>query len=163
MASPALHSEEHKTRRLHVAFSHQEKLGFLHMVEAGHKQSTICNTHNIPRSTLATWIKNRESIQAAVEKGNCQGFRQRKTKNDSLDKALLEWSKLIRELDSNAELRGPMILEKANQLAAMYESQPVSRNWVDRWKKRYNIGGEYYIHDGANFRRQDCLYSPVLF
>jgi len=116
-----------------------QKLDIIKEIEGGVKPSTICKREDIPKSTVATWLKQRESIRALAEK-KAGSKRARSTAHDDLDRSLLIWFKQLR--DQGIPVDGPLLLEKANKLLRdMGSDRTVSRAWIDRWKKRHSVGG----------------------
>jgi transposase-like protein len=69
------------TKKHHAKFSMEEKLKFINIVESGKKLSHVAKDHNIPKSTIGTWMKEKEKIKTAVEKGGNKTCRVRTTKN----------------------------------------------------------------------------------
>lgn len=120
-----------------MSYTNQIKLQCIKRIRNGTKLSAICAEYGISKSTVSTWLKMEGSIQDAFNKGNLLGSRNRRTKNDQLDNALLQWFKHIRDI--NTTVRGPLLLTKANEIAEMMDCAPVGKSWVDRWKKRHNI------------------------
>ena len=67
---------------------------------------------NIPKSTLSTWLSEKNQIKAAVDSGVKKKCKVKITKSDSQDGALPEWFTLLRSEDVPID-RG-MLLTKAN-------------------------------------------------
>ena len=84
----------------------------------------------------------------AVEQGNTQGKRQRRTKNDNVDKSLLIWFTQVRH--TNTPVDGNPLLEKANELANKSNTENVSATWIERWKRRHNISQTSIVGEAAS-------------
>ena len=135
-------------KRKHVSFSNQDKLSFIQKIEKGTKLTHLAEEAKIPKSTLGTWLKNKDRIQAAVEQGNTKGKRQRTTKNDDVDKSLLIWFTQVRH--TNTPVDGNLLLEKANELANKSNTENVSATWIERWKRRHNISQTSIVGEAAS-------------
>lgn len=105
---------------------------FIQQIESGRK--LVAAEHNIPKSTLATWLKDCDKIKQSVEKGNVRGKKERSTTNDVVDKALqLVWFTQGRKTNTPAD--GALLLEKANALGRKSNTEAVSASWIERWKQ----------------------------
>ena len=131
-----------------LSFTNEKKLSCIKRIRSGTKPSEICRELNLARSTVSTWMKQEKTIQEAVDKGNVLVNKNRSTKNDKLDEALLKWFKQVRLL--NTAVDGPLLLTKANEMANMLGSSPVSKPWIDRWKKRHKIGAARVVGESAS-------------
>ncbi|KAH7936911.1 hypothetical protein HPB49_006325 [Dermacentor silvarum] len=96
----------------------KEKVEILREVDAG-KQSKneIAKKHDIPRSTLSTYIRNKKTIEDsyAAETFAKDRKRIRTAKHPDLEAALLAWIKEKRSQD--IPLSGPIIVAKAADFA----------------------------------------------
>ncbi|KAH7970325.1 hypothetical protein HPB49_003770 [Dermacentor silvarum] len=96
----------------------KEKVEILREVDAG-KQSKneIAKKHDIPRSTLSTYIRNKKTIEDlyAAETFAKDWKRIRTAKHPDLEAALLAWIKEKRSQD--IPLSGPIIVAKAADFA----------------------------------------------
>lgn len=128
--------------------SNQEKWAVIQLIESGKKLTKVASDKNLPKSTVATWLKNRERIKLAVEQGNSKRKRERATKNDDVDKALFVWFTQIR--GTNTPVDGALLLEKANELATKSNTDTVSATWIERWKKRHQISQSSIVGEAAS-------------
>lgn len=98
--------------------SFETKLKVIEEVEKGLKtKAVICREYNIPKSSLSTFLKDKEKIRKAIEDGTSKQKRLRASQLDTVDKSLLIWFKQARS--DNVPLSGPILLEKANELAGI--------------------------------------------
>ena len=76
-------------------------------------KTDICKKHEIPKSTLSTYIKNRDKIENA----DCtpDRKRQRVVKNEDLEKALFTWFKQARAMP--LPVVGPTLCSKEEEIA----------------------------------------------
>lgn len=120
--------------------SFETKLKIIEEAEKGQKtKAEICREYGIPKSSLSTFLKDKEKIQKAIDHGTSKHKRLRASPLDKVDEALLIWFKQARS--DNVPLSGPILLEKAEELARIlgHEDQPISTGWLDRFKARHGI------------------------
>jgi len=77
-----------------------------------------------------------------------KGCRERGTKNDKVDEALLIWFKQMRSF--NTPIDGELLLAKANSLSDDLGTENLSKGWIDRWKKRHSIGKATIVGEAAS-------------
>jgi len=124
-----------KQRKAWTAF---QILDIIEEMEGGVKPSIICKREDLPKSTVVTWLKQRESTRTLAET-KTRSKRARSTEHDDLDKSLLIWFKQVR--DQHVPVDGPLLLEKTNKLLRdMGSDRTVCRAWIYRWKKRHLVG-----------------------
>ncbi len=111
------------------------------------KQCELAANLGIPGSTLRTIVSNRKQIEEDAK--NTGGKRQklRSGKFEELEDILMKW--FIQARATNIPLDGPVVREKATQIAAKLQISNfvASNGWIDRFRKRYgisyrNISGE---------------------
>lgn len=91
-------------------------------------------------STLKKIRKEEDDIRKlAVSNANLQRKRKRESPHEEVGDALVLWFQQM--LAKNVPINGPLMLEKAKQLALElgHEDFDPDRNWLDRLKKRHNI------------------------
>lgn len=121
----------------------QEKRDILQKVNK-HVGSRVSLARNlgIPITTLATIIKNRESIEkSAIQCGPGAKKRMyiRASKYEKMEEILKEW--FVSARASNIPVGGTIIREKALRIANRLniEGFTASNGWIDRFKKRHNV------------------------
>lgn len=120
----------------------KEKWEILREVEAG-KQSKneIAKKHEIPRSTLSTYLRNKATIEDAytAETFTKDRKRLRTAKHPDLETALLTWIKEKRSLD--IPLSGPIIVAKAADFAQRLNISDfaASEGWFHRFRGRHDL------------------------
>ena len=72
-------------------YSIEKKLEVITAIECGKKLCKVAEETGIPKSTIGTWSSKKKELREAANRGIKKSFRVRKTKNGSLDGALLEW------------------------------------------------------------------------
>ncbi|XP_005092500.1 tigger transposable element-derived protein 4 [Aplysia californica] len=120
--------------------SFETKLQLIEEIENGHKmRSEICREHGIAPSSLSTFFRDKEKIRAAVEQGARKPKRQRSSRFEDVDKALMVWFTWAR--DTGAPISGPILKEKAEELAMEmgHIDCKISGGWLDRFKLRHGI------------------------
>jgi len=55
------------SRKQRKAWTALQKLDIIEEIEGGVKPSIICKREDLPMSTVATWLKQRESIRTLAE------------------------------------------------------------------------------------------------
>ena len=95
----------------------QNKVDIITCIEKGEQQTSVCERLNIPKTTINSIWKNRESLKRSFESSefntNCKRFR---TSNyTDIDAALLEWFKQARNFD--IPISGKLHIERAQSLA----------------------------------------------
>ena len=94
----------HKTLR--------EKCQALKDLEKGESNKDVAAKYNVPKSTLSTWVKNKEKLFDALKKGANVKRQQLKTGNHELvNQAIFNWFLNMRS--QNVPLSASMFQEKA--------------------------------------------------
>lgn len=104
------------------------------------KQSEVATEFGVHKSVISRIKKNEDEIQdKALANGNLNRKRQRESPNEDVADALIAWFHQMRV--ENAVINGPLMLEKARQLAIMlgHEDFEPSPGWLDRLKIKHNI------------------------
>ncbi|XP_002165552.2 tigger transposable element-derived protein 4-like [Hydra vulgaris] len=116
------------------------KYNTLKEVLDGISNSKVALKYNIPKNTLSTWLRNKEKIFNAVEKGN-NPKRQRTRKGSfaNLDQAIFKWFFIVRS--RNVTVSALILKTKAMEFAERMNVTKfhASGGLLDRWKKQYNI------------------------
>lgn len=119
----------------------QEKADILREVDAGLlPKQEIAKKHGIPKTTPSTYIKNKRTIEDALQAEVASKRRRlRPAKYPDLEKALLIWIKKMRSQD--IPLSGPVILAKAADFALQldYDDFAASDGWLHRFRERYDL------------------------
>jgi hypothetical protein len=140
------------------------------------KKKQVCQEFNIPRSTLNTWLNNKDKILSALETSSFtpERKRMRTSAYDELDQCLLLWFQRMRS--ENVCISGDILKTKAIEFACKLglNSFSCSEGWLDRFKIRHAISAKVMSgesnscnHAGADFWTQSVLpellrqYSPV--
>jgi len=121
------------------------------------KQPDVAEKFNVSQSTISKIKKAEKEIRhEALTNGNLNRKRKRESPNEEVADSLMEWFYQMRQ--QNAVINGPLMMEKAQQLAVMLgrTSFVPTNGWLERLKIRYNItfmkiGGERAAadHTGA--------------
>ena len=135
----------------------EEKFKALKDVGSGIKKSAVAHNLGIPLSTLSTWLKNHDKIEAAVLEDGLNEVRKRRRNSqfEDVEEALLNWFQDARK--NNLPINGPLLTKKAEQLAEKLEVDDFkcSVGWLNHFKARYGIlfrkisGKETVVNDVA--------------
>ncbi|XP_067942227.1 tigger transposable element-derived protein 6-like isoform X2 [Watersipora subatra] len=135
------------SRKQRKAWKPSDKLKIIEEIEAGQKLSAISKRENLPKSTVSTWIKQKDRIRSLCDQSSSR-LRDRSTSHDDLDGVLWSWFRQVRS--EGVPIDGPILLEKANKfLQDLGKDTTVSRGWIDRWKKRHSIGCQIVVGESA--------------
>ena len=83
------------SRKQRKAWKPSDKLKVLEEIEAGQKLSALSKRENLPKSTVSTWSKQKESIRSLCDQ-NSSRLRDRSTPHDDLEGVLLTWFRQVR-------------------------------------------------------------------
>ena len=129
------------TPRKRKALTLETKISILNEVEKGQSpKKEIAKKFDIPQSTLSTILKNQGTLREAYEGSESSPARKkfRSAAHPEVKDALCEWFKSQRS--QNVLLSGPILLEKANDLAQKLGIEfSASNSWIDRFKQRKGI------------------------
>ncbi|XP_061427388.1 tigger transposable element-derived protein 6-like [Lethenteron reissneri] len=139
----------------------------LRALEGNPNQSRVAADFGVSRSVVNRTLKNREEILRRSSSYNSDRKRKRNCKEAAIDEALFVWFQ--HKLALGARLSGPLMKEKARQLAAELgrEFEP-SDGWFNRFKARHSIAlrrdraetprlGQRAVPESAERRRASVL------
>jgi transposase-like protein len=113
------------------------KLDIIAEVDKKERSTTeIAQAYGIPLSTLLTYLKNQDSIENQALQGEevSKRMRIREAKHSDLEDELLEW--YCRAHAKNIPVEGPMVIEKANEIALkMGMKFQCLSGWLQRFKR----------------------------
>ena len=118
-----------------IDLSKQEKKALLKRIDeySGYSQRQLANELKVPKTTTSRLLQQR----AEIEDNNDMNFRkrQRLSKDDEVDQALLNWFRDARSRDIS--LSGPLLQVKAEDLARKLGKPDfqATEGWLGRWKK----------------------------
>ena len=96
----------HKTLR--------EKCQALKDLEKGESNKDVSAKYNVPKNTLATWVKNKEKLFDALKRGtNVKSQKLKSGNHELVDQAIFNWFLNMRS--QNTPLSASMIQEKTCQ------------------------------------------------
>lgn len=117
----------------------EQKLEILESLKSK-KPKDVANDFKVGYSTVRKIKQHEEEIRKiALSNGNLDRKRKRESPNEEIGDALIAWFHQMRS--ENAVINGPLMLEKAKQLAANlgHEEFEPSNGWLERLKVRHNI------------------------
>ncbi len=117
----------------------EQKLEILEALKSK-KPDDVAKDFNIGYSTVKRIRQNEEEIRKkGLNNGNLNRKRKRESPNEEIGETLIAWSHQMRA--QNATINGPLMLEKAKQLAITLGHQDFepSHGWLERLKSRHNI------------------------
>jgi hypothetical protein len=124
-------------------------------------QRDIALCCGIPTSTLGDMLKNATKIKESFENSSysADAKRQRKTRFNNVDIALLAWFKQTRMNNPEVAISGRVLLEKANNFVKelAHSEDSISTAWIDRWKTRHNIVSKRMCSKSADVCESDVL------
>ena len=133
-----------KKRQTLTALTLKKKYELIQAVQnapASSKKKDIAAEFKIPSNTLSTIMKNKDHVIEKYHRQDIEPERKRFRSSafTDIDEALLKWFEVVR--DRNAAVSGPIMKEKANNLAKMlgHPDFRCSDGWLDRFKHRHNI------------------------
>jgi transposase len=131
--------------------SNEEKKSLLHNIEQypGYSQRQVSAMLGVPKSTIARLM----SQKSVIENNNdyITQKRKRMSKDDEVDRALLQWFREARSRDIS--ISGPLLKTKAEDLANQLgkECFVATEGWLGRWKRRNDI-----CHKKAHGEKRDA-------
>ena len=137
----------------------KDEYSTLKEVEDGKTKSQIAAKYGIPKSTLSTWLKNKDKIFEATKKGsNSKRQRLRQGTFANFDQAMFKWLLIFRSRD--VALSGLVFKTKAIAFAEKMnvENFKASDGWLDRWKKRFNVS--FKTVSGESNACNDKMVAP---
>lgn len=120
-------------------FTVEEKAHIVWRLENGDTNVNIAKEFHVSHSTISTIWKNRAKVKDLFEKNSLKLKRSRPCQHNVIDLALLNWFKQQRT--NNIPISGPILLEKANELATLSgeEQFEINSSWIQRFRARHNI------------------------
>ena len=109
-------------------------------MEDGKTKSQIAAKYGISKSTLSTWLKNKDKVYEATTKGsNSKRQRLRLGTFANLDQTMFKWLLVVRSRD--VAVLALVFKTKATEFAEKMnvENFKASDGWLDRWYKRFNV------------------------
>ena len=101
---------------------------------SGISKKSVAKKNGVPKSTVSTWLANKDKILAAYESGEINPKRQKvkRAENEDLDKAVYTWFHNTRT--NNIPVSGVVLKEKALQFAKSLHLDDfrASDGWLDR-------------------------------
>ncbi|XP_065224666.1 tigger transposable element-derived protein 4-like [Planococcus citri] len=121
------------------SFTLQEKRQICAQISNGEKNSVLCVKYNVSSSTISTIWKYRNKWLSTDHAYASKIKKLRESRYADLDYALLQWFK--NERASDTSISGPILQEKANELAKSFGLQGFSctSSWIQRFRERHGI------------------------
>ena len=121
------------------AFTVEEKGAIICRLENGESNSSLAKEFGVGHSTISMIFKNKNRIKESFNSNILKPKRLRKSRQDNVDQALLQWFKVMR--NKKIPVSGPMLQEKANVFASRFGILDFncSASWINRFKVRHNI------------------------
>ena len=129
-------------KRQLVTRSVSEKYKAIKDLERGMTKMDVQQKYAVNRNTLNSWLKSKEKIVTSIEAGSFKGAANKRIKASEfpdLEEALIQWLRDARA--KNIPVHGPLVKEKANQLAEKlgHTSFGCSEGWLQRFKMRHSL------------------------
>ena len=130
-----------KIKKTRNVFPIKRKYDALQEILSGITKTSVAKKYGVPKSTVSTWLANKDKILAANESGEINPKRQKmkRAENEDLDKAVYTWFHNTRA--NNVPVSGVVLKGKALQFTKSLHLNDfrASDGWLDRWKSRHNI------------------------
>ena len=93
----------------------ERKYNVLQEILSGISKKSVAKKYGVPKSTVSTWLANKDKILAAYESGEINPKRQKRKRaeNEDLDKAVYTWFQNTRA--NNVPVSGVVLRKKALQ------------------------------------------------
>uniref|UniRef100_A0A1E1XRR1 Putative tigger transposable element n=1 Tax=Amblyomma sculptum TaxID=1581419 RepID=A0A1E1XRR1_AMBSC len=135
------------------------KMEILSEVERGVLSKTdIAKKYDIKKSTLSTYLRNKESISAAFRKDVMEPSRKRlrTSAHPEVESAVMAWIKEVRS--RNIPLSGPIIAAKAAVFASQMGISEfgASEGWLSRFKARHGLTFRNVCGESAEVDKETC-------
>ena len=114
-----------------------QKCQIIRQIEKGMTSKEASEKFGVPKSTISTWMKNKDKLFEGLEQSSSDAKKMRRCDDyEQLDKAVFKWLSLQRS--QNVPTDGPILKEKALQFAKSFNfpTFKASDGWLDKWKKR---------------------------
>ncbi|XP_019894080.1 tigger transposable element-derived protein 6-like [Musca domestica] len=143
------------SKRTNKTLSLSQKQNIIEAVDNGTKKIDVAKQFEIAPSTLTSILKKRDFILQSSPSSKAK--RQKLPKFPDVEKALVLWFRQCRE--SNLEVSGPLLMEKANFFAKKLNVNnfKASNGWLDKVKKRNNITYKKICGKSAAVDENVCL------
>ena len=120
----------------------QRKYNALQEILSGISKKSVAKKYGVPKSTVSTWLANKDKILAAYESGEIKPKRQKikRAENEDLDKTVYNTS-FHNTRANNVPVSGVVLKEKVLQFAKSLHLDDfrASDGWLDKWKSRHNV------------------------
>ena len=138
------------------SISYSDKVRILKEIDKGVKKKDVAQMFKISASTLSTILKNRQTIVESESNFGSKQKRIRLCQYDDLDKAMLKWTRGIR--DRNCPISGTLMQEKAVEFAKTlgYSDFKASVGWLDKFKKRPGLTQKSICGESADVPEEVC-------
>ncbi|XP_064473520.1 uncharacterized protein LOC135388112 isoform X2 [Ornithodoros turicata] len=123
-----------------ATLNYEERLQVIRHVQSGQKKSAVANAFNIPRSTLSTFLKNKDAIEVNAARRTSRGAKRVRVRAyEELEEKLFQWCEDAQALGMT--LTGPIMLSQARQFADELGivSVSVGTGWIHRFRERHGI------------------------
>ena len=106
-----------KIKKIRNVLPIERKYNALQEILSGISEKSVAKEYGVPKSTVSTWLVNKDKILAAYESGEINPKRQKmkRAENEDLDKAVYTWFHNTRA--NNVPVSGVVLKEKAMQFA----------------------------------------------
>ena len=114
-----------------------QKCQIIRQIEKGMTSKEASEKFGVPKSTISTWMKNKDKLFEGLEQSSSDAKKMRRCDDyEQVDKAVFKWLSLQRS--QNVPTDGPILKEKALQFAKSFNfpTFKASDGWLDKWKKR---------------------------
>ena len=113
-----------------------EKCQALRDLENGISNKNVAEKYGEPKSTVSTWLKNKEKLFTALEKSSIKRKNFRKSNYPDIDNVVFKW--FLSQRGKSIPIDGTFIKEKAMEHAKELGATDfkASVGWLGRWKKR---------------------------
>lgn len=138
-------------KRKHVVVSLKKKLDALKRLDQGETMKKVASELGVGGATVWDWRKKRQEIEKWCSQrsvGNADAITVRKTMRkgefEKTSEALFLW--FLQRRKEGSPISGPILQSKALELHKRFNEGDftASSGWLERWKKRYGIGGKNF-------------------
>eukprot|EP00062_Callorhinchus_milii_P003525 gi/632940940/ref/XP_007885601.1/ PREDICTED: tigger transposable element-derived protein 4-like [Callorhinchus milii] len=107
----------------------------------GESKAVVAKKFNVPRTTLYSWLENKDKILGAINADtfNVNRKRMRTSTHSDIENCLLAWLRQARA--QSIPVSGAILTEKANQFAAQLGEAKFecTNGWLERFKSRHGV------------------------
>lgn len=128
------------------------------------KQKDIAQHFGVKIQTLNDILKNKLMILKRYNSESVTGNlkRMKTLKFMQTSKALLEWFTIMRTEQPSISINGEILRQKANKFAEELKEkegdQEIDINWINRWKKRYDISSKKMSGESCDIPESAILH-----